>query len=200
MPVTGVVPLNPCGERLFQLQRTGPLAEPEQLFLEGPHEPFRIRVPLRVVVTGEGLGDTQGRRGLHEGERGGLTAIVTHEMEPVVTAPVRELALHRHVQCGQPVRRFGLQSCIVADNFLGVPVQHQDEVHPARGFDHHLGHINAPPLIRGRRARLAPRRRPGRLQSGIALHHQALLLHQPSDALLVHRSPSPTRGWAQIRR
>ena len=47
---------------MFQLQRTGPLAEPEQLFLESPHEPFCIRVPLRVVVTGEGLGDAQGRR------------------------------------------------------------------------------------------------------------------------------------------
>jgi hypothetical protein len=33
------------------------------------------------------------------------------------------------------VRRFGPQSCIVADNFLGVPVQHQDKVHPTRGFD-----------------------------------------------------------------
>jgi len=57
MQVACVVPLDPGDEHLFQLQRAGPLAEPDQLFLERPHEPFRLGVPLRVVVAGEGLRD-----------------------------------------------------------------------------------------------------------------------------------------------
>lgn len=65
---------------MFQLQRTGPLAEPEQLFLESPHEPFCIRVLLRVVVTGEGPGDAQGRRGLHGNGKG----------VEIVSSPVKE--------------------------------------------------------------------------------------------------------------
>jgi len=48
-------------------------------------------------------------------------------VEPVVTAPVWELALHRRVQGNKPVRRFALKARIVANDFPGVPGQHQDE-------------------------------------------------------------------------
>ncbi len=69
------------------------------------------------------------------------------------------------------------------DLFRG-PVQHQDEVDPADRLHHHLDHINPPPLIRNRGPRLPARQRPGRLHPGIACHEQAMLSHQPQDALL----------------
>ncbi len=51
--------LIPVTSGLFQFQRTGPFAEPEEFFCERPHQPFCIGVVLGVVVTGERLRDTQ---------------------------------------------------------------------------------------------------------------------------------------------
>ncbi len=118
MPILRVVPLDPGSERLFQLQRAGPIADPDQLFLERSYEPFRIRVALRVVIAGEGLRDTQRCTGLHEGDRGWLTAVITHEVKSVVPASVGELALHRLIQRDQPVGRLGLEARVVATIFL----------------------------------------------------------------------------------
>ncbi len=174
MPIACVVPLNPGSERLLQLPRAGPLTAPEQLFLQRPYQAFRIRVALRVVVAGKGLRDPQRGTRLHERHRRRLTAVLTHEVESVVPASVRELALHRLIQRDEPVGCLGLEARIVANDFLRVPVQHDDERAPPNGFDHHVGPGNAPPLMRGRRPGFAARRRPQRLQPGLVFHQQAM--------------------------
>lgn len=89
MQIPRVVPRDPSDERLFQFQRTGPFAEPEEFFFEHPHQPLCIDVAPGVVVPGECLRDAQGGTGLQTGDRGRLTVIVTHQMEAVVTAPGR---------------------------------------------------------------------------------------------------------------
>ncbi len=103
MQVLGVLPLDPRTERELQFDRACPLVEPEEFLLEGPHESFRIRVPLRIVVSGEGLHDAEGRRGCHEGDGGRLTAVITHEVKPLVSAASGEPPLHCPIQCGEPV-------------------------------------------------------------------------------------------------
>lgn len=65
MPIVAVVPSDPPCERLFEPDRAGPFPKPEQFFIERPHEAFRFRVALGVVVAGEGLPDAQGATGLH---------------------------------------------------------------------------------------------------------------------------------------
>ncbi len=69
MQVIGVVPVDPRRQGMFQLQGARPLAEPEEFFRQRPHEPFRVRVPFRVVVTRKRLHDPERRAGLHEGNR-----------------------------------------------------------------------------------------------------------------------------------
>ena len=163
MQIPCVVPCDPSDERLFQFQRTGPFAEPDEFFFERPHKMFCIGVALVVVVSGECLRDAQIGTGLQKGDRGRLKAIVTHQMKAVVTARERELALHGRVQRGQPLRRLRLEADVVANDLYRVPVHHDYDIHPAEGLDHDLGHVNAPPLIRRRGPGLAPRWRPSRL-------------------------------------
>jgi hypothetical protein len=74
-----VVVREPVLKRADQLKGAGPLLQPEALFLEGPDEPFRVCITLRVMLTGECLMDLQGRTGLHKGHRGRLTPVVTHQ-------------------------------------------------------------------------------------------------------------------------
>lgn len=50
MSIPRVVPLDPSDARLFQFQRTGPFAEPEEFFCERPHKPFCIDIALGVLV------------------------------------------------------------------------------------------------------------------------------------------------------
>jgi len=94
MQISRVVPLDPCGERLFQLQWTGPFAEPEQLLLQRSHEALRVGVPLRVVVTRDRLRDPERRARLHEGDRRRLTPIVAHQREALLLDALRALPLH----------------------------------------------------------------------------------------------------------
>ncbi len=179
MQVLGVLPLDPRTERELQFDGACPLTEPEEFLIEGPHESFLIRVYLRIVVAGEGLRDAEGRRGCHEGDAGRLTAVITHDVKPLVSAASEELPLHHPIQYGGLVVGLRLEARIVADDFLVVPVQHHDQVHPASGVEQHLGHINAPSLVRGLRTSPASRRRPRGLQPLVALHQQAVLVNQP---------------------
>ena len=77
----------------------------------------------------------------------------------------------------------------MAHELLGVPVQHHDQVNPARAPRHHLGHVDAPPLIGPARAGLGAARRPLGLEPDVSLHAQGMDPHQTQDPLLVHREP-----------
>lgn len=126
MPVPGVLPLDPRTERELQFVRACPLAEPEEFLLEEPHEWFRIRVPIRIVVAGQGWRSAEGRRSCHEGDGGRLTAVITRDVKPLVSAAAGELPLHRPIQRGEPVGGLRLEARIVVDDFLVMPVQHHD--------------------------------------------------------------------------
>lgn len=121
MQIPRVVPFDPSGERLFQCHRTGPFAEPEEFFFERPHQPFGLGVALGVVVARERLRDPERRTRFHESHRGRLTAIVAHQKEAVVAAPLRELALHGRVQRAQPLQRLRLVALVVVHDLLRVP-------------------------------------------------------------------------------
>ena len=54
--------------------------------------------------------DNKRRRDFLEDDRRGLTAVITRELEPVVPASLRELALHGHVQRSEPVSCLGLEA------------------------------------------------------------------------------------------
>jgi hypothetical protein len=76
-----IVIVDPSGESTDEGKRARPLLEPEALLFQGPDDALRIRVALGVVITREGLMDLQGAAHLHEGERGGLTAVIAHQRE-----------------------------------------------------------------------------------------------------------------------
>src|SRR5581483_8585743 len=121
-------------------------------------------------------------------------------MEAVIAAPLWELVLHGRVQRGQPLRCLRLEANMVAHNLFRVPAQHDDNIHPAEGFDRHLGHANAPPLVLGRWARLAASRRAACLQPGIGFQEQPCSRISRKIRFLLTASPSLKRNWAQIRR
>lgn len=50
MPMPCIVPADPRRQSAFQPQGTYPLTEPAEFFFEGPHEPFRMGVPLARVA------------------------------------------------------------------------------------------------------------------------------------------------------
>jgi hypothetical protein len=77
--VRRVVGGNPALERRDQREGPGPFLRLQALLFQGAHDPRGVRVALRGVVTGTRLMDRQCRAGLHEGARGRLTAVVTHQ-------------------------------------------------------------------------------------------------------------------------
>jgi len=189
MQIADVKLLEPCGERITHREGTGPLAQPEALLFQRPNRPLSIRVALRVVVAGEGLLNPQGPTGGQEAHRGGLAPVVAHQVQWVAFDPVGELAIDRHVQGGQPVRGRGLQPDVVADELLRVPVQHHYDVDPAERVHQDLRHVDAPPLVRGRRPRLVRRRGAARPEARIGLDQQRVLAQQAQHALLVDGQP-----------
>lgn len=121
MQISRVIPIDPRRQDKVQFQETRPLTEPEEFFLQRPHEPFRVSVPFRVVVTRKCLRDPERRARLHKGDRRRLTPVIAHQRQPL--APYRELLLHRLLQRQEPMRALSLQPGIVADNLLRVPIQ-----------------------------------------------------------------------------
>ena len=185
MQIADVERLEPPREGIPHREGAGPLAQPEAFLLEGADAALGVGVALRVVVAGEGLGDAELAAGGQEAHRGRLTAVVAHQMQRLALDPHRELAIHRHVQGRQPVRGRGLQPDVVADELLGVPVQHHDHVDPAEGIDHDLRHVDAPPFIGAGGSGLAGRRRAAGLQASVRRDQQRVLSQQAQHALLV---------------
>lgn len=86
MSVPCVVPIDPRRQGTFQFQETCPLTELVGLFFQRLRPRFCVSVPFRVVVTCARLCHSEYRAGLHEGDRCRLTAVITHEVEFVVSA------------------------------------------------------------------------------------------------------------------
>lgn len=88
-----------------------PLLKPNHFFFQGPHQPFHIGIPLRILITGKGLPNPQRRTGLRKGFAGRLTAIVTHPTESLFLhtvgnsaplGPSRGLAANPSLQTDHP--------------------------------------------------------------------------------------------------
>jgi hypothetical protein len=178
---------DPHVQRSRQLEGARPFLEPETRLCERAHHPLNVRVALGVVLAGEGLMHPQRVACLHECHRGRLTAVVAHQREAFLARAVRELAVHGHVQGGQPLVRPTLQAGMVPHNGLGLPVEHDDEIYPTKAFHQDFGHIDAPSLVGLHRFRHAPHRRPLGFELHIGADQQVVLPHQPQHSLLVHR-------------
>ncbi|WP_447969182.1 hypothetical protein [Nitrospira sp. M1] len=112
--------------------------------------------PLGFVITGTHLRATQRRTGLHKERPHRLTAIVAHEIQPLLLSPIGKLLLESLVDCVEPVLNRGPPPGLPPHNLFRVPSQHEDDVQPPLGLDQDLGHIHPPPLIRPMRFRLTP--------------------------------------------
>lgn len=176
---------NPTFECSDQVIGAGPFLQPEALFFEGAHHPLGVRIALGVIVAGKRLLNPQGRACLHERHRSGLTAVVTHQKHTLAPSPVGELAVHRHIQGGQPLPGRTGHASIVAHNLFSVPIQDQDNINPAKALHHDLRHVDPPPLIWLGRPGFAPGRRPLRFELHMRRDHEVVLLHQPQNPLLV---------------
>ena len=190
MQVADVELLEPPGDGIGQFKGAAPLPQPHAFLLERADAALGVGVALGIVVAGEGLRDPQLATGTHEGDRGGLAAIVRHQVQAVPPHAVRELAVNGHVKRHQPMLSRALQADMVAHVLLGVPVEHHDYVDPAEALDQDLRHVDAPPLVRGGRLGLVPRRGSRGTEAQVRLDEQAGLVHHAPDALLVDGSPS----------
>src|SRR3989338_10279677 len=92
MQITDVERLEPRGEGLVYREGTRPLAQPEALLFQRSNRPLGVGVALRVVVAGESLGDAELAAGGQEAHRGGLTAVVAHQVQGLALEALRELA------------------------------------------------------------------------------------------------------------
>lgn len=164
-----IVRWDPGVQGTDQGKGTGPFLEPEAFFFERAHQALGVGIALGIVVAGKGLLDPQGATGIHEGARRRLTAVVTHEGQSLLPGPIGKLSVDRHVQRGQPILGFAWHAGIVADDLLGIPIEHDDDIDPAEAAHQDLGHINAPPFVRPGWPRFAPGGRPRGFQSPVGL-------------------------------
>lgn len=88
----------------------------------------------------------------------------------------------------------------MANDLFRIPIQHDDDIRPVNGLDHHLGHVNPPPLMRSCRAGLL---RPGvrvafSLWFGLTRSPWACI--NRNTRFLLISALSTNRRWAQMRR
>lgn len=149
-----VVFLYPLFQSRDEFLRALPLANSHEFLLQGPHQPFRVRIAFWIVITGERLCDAHGLTGLHKGDRCGLTPIISHQGQAVVFGvfgAVWKWLLTRGIKRHQLVPGLGLNPGVVSHNLLGVPIQDQDYINPPKSIEEHCRHINPPPAIWRRR-------------------------------------------------
>jgi hypothetical protein len=115
-----VVVVDPRLECTGSGEGTRPLLQPEAFLFQRAHHALGVGMALGVVIARKGLLDSQGPTGPHEGPRGGLTAVVTHQRKPLVLGAFRELVLHGHIQGREPMLRCAPDPSIVADDRLGT--------------------------------------------------------------------------------
>ncbi len=83
-----------------------------------------------------GLANAHGGAGPHEIDRGWFAAIVGLQSWLVIARTIEELAIDRLVQGYKLMPGFGLETSIVTNHHLPMPVGHNDDVYPAQAIDH----------------------------------------------------------------
>jgi hypothetical protein len=104
--------------------------QPEVFRFQRADHPFGIRIALGVVVAGKYLVDSQAIAGVPECHRGGLTAILTHQAQPLPAGSLRALAIDRPVQGHQPLLGRASQANLVPHDLFAVPIEPHDDVPP----------------------------------------------------------------------
>lgn len=186
MRVKGIIfVLNPGSQFFEKHKRASPFAEPDELFFHGAVNTFRVGVALGIVVAGEGLMNPQLGANLHELLGGGLTAVVAHEVKVLPSGTVGELAVDGHIQGLEPMLCFRTDVGVVADDLLGIPVEDNNDVDPSEVLDEDLGHVDAPPLVGARGARLGFHGGANGLQAEVGFDLEVMSTHDAFDAFFV---------------
>jgi hypothetical protein len=115
---------------------TGPFLQPEAFLFQRAHHPLGVRIGLGIIIACKGLLDPKGSTGSHEARRGRLTAVGTHQRQPLAPGAPRELAIDGHIQGREPMLRRAAYAGIVPDDCLGVPVEHNHDVDPVKALDY----------------------------------------------------------------
>ena len=88
MQIMLVVVRDPIIECLDQRDGAGPFLQPQALLFAGPYDSLCIRIARRVVRAGEGVMTAQSAASFHKGERGGVTPMITHPGQALLTNPL----------------------------------------------------------------------------------------------------------------
>ena len=72
----GVVVVDPFVDGDFEVKRVIPIVAPDNVFFDRAHDPFSIRIALRVGPSGKDLFEPKNRAVHHEALRCWLTAVV----------------------------------------------------------------------------------------------------------------------------
>jgi hypothetical protein len=198
---------DPAAKSTDQGEGAGPLLQPEAFLVARTHHPLGIGMTLGVVVAGQGLLAPQETASFHEGPRGRLPPMVTHQGHVLAPSAMRKLALHRHVQSRQPLPSGAGCTSVVPHDLLGIPLEHKHARSPAETLHQHLGHVDAPPLVRLGRPRFAAGWRPFGVPSYLRSDQQLLCAHQAQHPLLgdralldiTHVGPEPAVPPTRVR-
>jgi transposase len=183
-----VVGADPRRQNLGSGDRTGPFLPPQTRFFEGTDGPLGVRLPLGVVIAGQGVLATQAPTRPHARGRGRLTAVVTHPGEPLAWAPLWAWAIDRQVERREPLTRRTRAANTGADDRFRAPIEGHHDGEPAAAVDESVGHPDAPPR-RGRgRLRGALPRCPLGCEPQIGGHQAAVRSPQSPQTLLGDRA------------
>lgn len=186
MQVLPVIIFDPVFQVFDKFIVARPLREPEAFLFHGAHKPLGVGVALRVAIARKGLVYAERAARLHEAYGCWLAPVVGHQVQPLVSRAIRELVVDRHVECREPVGGLAPKAGLIADDLLGVPVQHDYDIDPAEPLDQDLRHVYAPPLVGPCGAGFWLLRSLG-LQLRVRPNCKAVYLHQPLDPVLAER-------------
>lgn len=185
----GIVISDPAVQSRFQGKRVGPIIGPDQVFLDGAHDSFRIGIALGIIPGGKDLLDAQGTAVAHKALTGRLAAIIRDQEQRFfrqrLLNPQRESGIDRLMKGREPVPGFGLEAQGVADDLFGIPVQDHGQVEPAPARELDLGHVNTPELVRPISVRFGASWAAFGFQPGLRSNQQAVFPEQAVNPLLV---------------
>ena len=166
---------------------------PNEILFKRSEGALGVSVTFRIVPGSENLLDPESGAGLHEKLGSWLTAIVTDKSRRLsnLTNALRELPEDSLIQSLKPVSGFRLESEGIADDFLGVPVEDNGQIHPAPVTKLDLGHINAPILVDTFGLSLAFQGSAAGPQAHVFSDEQFLLFHDAIDSLFINRQAFP---------
>ena len=160
---------------------------PDEVFFQGPEGALGIGVAFRIVPGSEDLFDAKRRAGLHEKLGSRLAAVVADKLWRFrdFTNALRKLLEDSMIKSLKPVPGLRLETEGEAHDFLGVPIKHNDQVHPAPVTELDLGLVNAPVLVDALSSSLTLQGSAASSQAHVFSYKHLLLFHDAVDALLV---------------